>query len=311
MASFSADTKTEICGGIRKTADRRAFLTGALLACRRFSTSGITVQTECEAFAAMLPLLIQGTAGQQEFDTEFRKRTGKQAVWGFSIPESSVAAVCKALEISAEHRVDVPARFTGRAFAMFAAGCFVMAGSVTDPERRYHMEIVLPDAAFAEALRTRLQEEQPSITMKATDRKGDTVLYLKQNEQICDALTYFGAPSAAITMIDQQVYRSVRSQTNRRTNCDLANIDKTVAAGAQQAADIALIADTVGLDTLPETLREIAKLRLDDPEANLRDLGTLCKPPLSRSGVHHRLQRISALAEKLRKEKKAPQREDL
>ncbi|HBI86186.1 MAG TPA: DNA-binding protein WhiA [Ruminococcus sp.] len=302
MASFSADTKTEICGGIRKTADRRAFLTGAMLACRRFSADGITVQTECEAFAAMLPLLMQGTVGRQDFDTEFRKRTGKQAVWGFSIPPETVSALCKALEIDPAQRDTVPARFTGHAFAMFAAGCFVMAGSVTDPERRYHLEIVLPDAAFAEALRLRLQTEQPSIAMKATSRKGDTVLYLKQNEQICDALTYFGAPSAAITMIDQQVYRSVRSQTNRRTNCDLANIDKTVAAGAQQAADIQLIAEKLGLDSLPDTLREIARLRLDDPEANLRDLGALCKPPLSRSGVHHRLQRISALAEKLRKQ---------
>ena len=303
MASFSADTKTEICGGIRKTADRRAFLTGAMLACRRFSAEGITVQTECEAFAAMLPLLIQGTAGQQDCDTEFRKRTGRQAVWGFTFPPAAVTALCKALGIDTAHRDAVPARFTGRAFAMFAAGCFVMAGSVTDPERRYHLEIVLPDAAFAEALAARLQAEQPSIVMKATARKGDTVLYLKQNEQICDALTYFGAPSAAITMIDQQVYRSVRSQTNRRTNCDLANIDKTVAAGAQQAADIRLIAETVGLDSLPETLREIARLRLDDPEANLRDLGALCIPPLSRSGVHHRLQRITALAEKLRRSK--------
>ena len=132
-----------------------------------------------------------------------------------------------------------------------------------------------------------------------TVRKGDTILYLKQNEQICDALTFFGAPNASMSLVEQQIYKSFRSQTNRRMNCDLANIDKTIAAGAQQVQDIELIRRTIGLDALPETLQEIAVVRLQDPEASLTDLGAQCNPPLTRSGVHHRLHRISEIAKKL------------
>ena len=159
--------------------------------------------------------------------------------------------------------------------------------------------MVLPDASLADALRGRLTEIQPAIPLKSTARKGDTLLYLKQNEQICDALTYLGAPNASMALAEQQIYKSFRSQTNRRMNCDLANIDKTIAAGTQQVQDIERIRDTIGLEQLPENLQEIAAARLRDPEASLSDLGAQCNPPLSRSGVHHRMQRISEIAKKL------------
>ena len=159
--------------------------------------------------------------------------------------------------------------------------------------------MLLPDAALAEALRERLAEIQPMIPLKATVRKGGTLLYLKQNEQICDALTYIGAPNASMALVEQQIYRSFRSQTNRRMNCDFANIDKTITAGTQQVQDIERIRDTIGLEQLPENLQEIAAARLRDPEASLSDLGAQCSPPLSRSGVHHRMQRISEIAKKL------------
>ena len=169
---------------------------------------------------------------------------------------------------------------------------------MTDPERRYHLELVLSDASVAAAFPEILAAEQPDIRFKSTVRKQDTVLYLKQNEQICDALTYFGAPNASMELAAQQVYKNVRSMTNRRTNCDLANIDKSVAAGEQQIADIELIQQKVGLGTLPAVLQEIAAARLADPEASLRELGAKLNPPLSRSGVNHRLQRISEIAAK-------------
>lgn len=300
MTSFSSQTKQEICGSIRKAAERRAFLTGILLGTRRFSAEEIVLQTECEALAGLFPQLILEAAPKLRYDTEFRSRSGKQPVWCFTVSGAAeTAALCKALGISQTQRCETAAALPEHLFAAALAGCFVISGSVTDPERGYHLEMLLPDASLAEAIRVRLAEIQPTIPLKSTVRKGDTLLYLKQNEQICDALTYIGAPNASMALAEQQVYRSFRSQTNRRMNCDLANIDKTITAGTQQVQDIERIRDTIGLEQLPENLQEIAAARLLDPEASLSDLGAQCNPPLSRSGVHHRMQRISEIAKKL------------
>ena len=299
MASFSNQVKTEICGSIRKPSDRRAFLTGVLLAARRFTAAELILQTECEAFASLFPQLVQSVSAKCSFDTEFRARKGRQAVWCFTVRGSEqVSALTAPLHLTPENRVAVLESLSGRTLAFAAAGCFVLSGSVTDPERRYHLELVLSDAAFAAAFPGIIEAVQPEIRFKSTVRKQDAVLYLKQNEQICDALTFFGAPNASMELAAQQVYKNVRSMTNRRINCDMANIDKSVAAGEQQIADIELIRQNIGLEALPAALREIAALRLADPDATLRDLGAKMDPPLSRSGVNHRLQRLSALAAK-------------
>lgn len=304
MASFSNQVKTEICGNIRKTAARRAFLTGVLLAAKRCSETEIVLQTECEAFAVLFPQLVQSAAPALRYDTGFRKRSGGQNVWSFTLSGADdISALTGALSVGLHSRAEILHELAGDALAQTAAGAFVICGSVTDPERRYHLELVLPEPALSLTMQQVLAEPPLEIRFKATARKGDTVLYLKQNEQICDALTFFGAPNASMALAEQQVYKSIRSQTNRRLNCDLANIDKTVAAGAQQVAAIRLIAETVGISALPENLQEIASLRLSEPEASLRELGAMCDPPLSRSGVNHRLQRIAELAEKLSGEK--------
>lgn len=305
MASFSNDTKTEICGAVRSPEERRAFLTGVLLAVRRFSADEIALQTECEAFAVLFPKLLKAAGTDPALlDTEYRQRSGKLPLWCYSLSgRKHVRALCEALQISPNRRTDAlrTLEMNSRAQMLLAAGVFVMCGSITDPQRGYHLELALPDAVFGVAFQEMLSALETPIPMKTTVRKNELLLYLKQNEQICDALVYFGAQNAAIEMINQQVVKDIRSQTNRRMNCDLANIDKTVAAGEQQIAEIALIEAELGLENLPEQLREIAVLRLEDPQASLRELGAMLNPPISRSGVHHRLQRISEIAAKLRK----------
>jgi len=302
MISFSNQTKKEICGGIRKTPEKRAFLSGVLLSVRRLSEHEIMFQTECEAFAAMVPSLIQAVNPQLHYDTEFRSRTGKLPVWIFSILGADASQLLKTLGILPLQRAASPVfqQSRGRALSVLAAGCFVMCGSVTDPARAYHLELVIPDAIFAVALQERIAEEQSEIALKITARKGETMLYLKQNEQISDALTYLGAPNASLVLAEQQIYKSFLSQTNRRMNCDLANIDKAIAAGEQQAEDIRYIEEHAGLASLPDSLQEIARLRLENTEASLQELAAMCNPPLSRSGAHHRLARIGSIAARMR-----------
>ena len=296
--SFSNTVKTELCGSLRKPQQKRAFLTGAILACRRFSRGEIILQTECTELSAIFPALVQSAANIR-FDTEYRTRTGKQPVWSFFLGEQESGKLCAALGIHPEQRVQALQAVEPRFFPQFAAGCLAAAGSLADPERRYHLEIVMPSAEFASAFAEKISQLLDGVNLKTVLRKGDTVLYLKQNVQICDFLAFCGATNASLALAEQTVYKDIRSQTNRRTNCDLANIDKTLTAGAQQVESIRRIQEKMGLESLPEPLREIAVLRLNDPEANLRDLGALCNPPISRSGVHHRLQRISELAAKL------------
>ncbi|MBR3267868.1 MAG: DNA-binding protein WhiA [Oscillospiraceae bacterium] len=300
--SFSNQTKTEICGTIRKPEEKKAFLSGIILAARRITESEIVLQTECEAFAALFPQLLHTIRTNFCCDTEFRSRSGKLPVWCFTVSGENAAELLRVLHLNPENRAESEAfcMSSDKTLRLIAAGCFVISGSITDPARAYHLEFALPDAAFAAALRSKITDIQPEIVLKQTVRKQDALLYLKQNEQICDILTFLGAQNASLMLAEQQIYKSFRSQTNRRTNCDLANIDKTIAAGEQQAEDIRLIQDTCGLDSLPESLQEIAKVRLENPEANLRDLAAACNPPLSRSGVHHRLARIAQIAAKLK-----------
>ena len=298
MPSFSNDAKTEICGTVRSPAECRSFLTGVLLGARHFTAGEITVQTECTAFAALFPRLLQTVCPKALPDTEYRTRAKSLPLWTFSLTGiHTVRALTDALGIDPENRAAV---ITQENLREIAAGLFVSCGSVTDPSSGYHLEMLLPDPAVGEALMQALTEMgQPEIAFKSTPRRSGLLLYLKQNEQIGDLLAYLGALDANFELINQQVMRSMRSQTNRRLNCDMANIDKAVAAGNRQAEVILRIQQSVGIASLPDDLQELAQLRLEEPDMSLRDLGALLHPPLSRSGVHHRLQRIAEIASKL------------
>lgn len=254
------------------------------MAAKQRETGETVLHTECSAIAAMLPRLLTAVQPDITFDTEYRTRTNKPAVWGFvlrSIPETGFSVR------------DIPEH------PLILSGLFCLCGSVTDPNSGYHLELVLPGAGFAAQLQQILADMMPPLAMKTAQRNQATVLYLKHNEQISDALMLMGAQNAAFSLMNLYAEKNLRSQTNRRMNCDLANIDKSLAAGAQQIGDIRRIADAIGLDALPEDLQEIARVRLDAPDATLRDLGAMLHPPLSRSGVHHRLARIAKIAEKL------------
>lgn len=295
MASFSNRAKTEICSAIRSDEERFSFLYGMLLSARRLKRESIILQTECEALAALLSSLLEQFCGDIVFDTEYRSRSHRQPLWCFSLSDAkTVAALLQTFSIDPQRRIPNHPRLTQDSIPVLLAGIFIMNGSVTDPSREYHLEIALSDPLLAEQIRSDF--ESFSIPMKATSRKNETILYLKGNEPIGDALTLFGATAATLDLIGTQVLKSVRSQTNRRTNCDMANIDKTIRACEQQLQDIRVIEERMGLENLPQPLQEMARLRMEYPDACLRELGELFDPPISRSGVNHRLRRLSELA---------------
>ena len=180
----------------------------------------------------------------------------------------------------------------------FFRGLFLLYGSVTNPEKGYHLELGAPDDALAEEVL--LLGQSRGVHFKLTHRKGSPLLYLKESEQIEDFLTLTGATKATLKLMDIKIVKEMRNKINRATNCETANLGKTVEASQAQVADIAYVKERRGLSYFDEDLQELAALRLENPECSLRELAGLLSVSISRSGVNHRLKRISEAAAKLR-----------
>lgn len=177
----------------------------------------------------------------------------------------------------------------------YIRGAFLAAGSISNPNKSYHFEVVCRTGSQAR----QLQEVINSFEMdaKIVERKKHYVVYLKEGSQIVDILNVMEAHVALMNLENVRILKEMRNSVNRKVNCETANISKTVNAAVKQLEDITYIRDTVGLETLPDNLREIALLRLEYPEAPLKELGTYLSTPVGKSGVNHRLRKISSMAE--------------
>lgn len=180
----------------------------------------------------------------------------------------------------------------------YLRGAFIASGFVGDPIGSYHFEVVSDDADHGRFISLLMSEFE--VNSKLTVRKKHYVSYLKSVEDIADILNALGASRAMMEFINARIIKDVRNKINRRNNCDTANISKTVDASARQIEDIMLIRDRIGLDALPDNLRDIAKVRLDHPDSPLAELGSFLEPPVGKSGVNHRLRKISEYAAGLR-----------
>lgn len=183
----------------------------------------------------------------------------------------------------------------------FLRGAFLASGSVSDPEKFYHFEIVCAAREKAEQLCAIMASFD--IEAKIVIRKRYFVVYIKEGNQIVDLLNVMEAPIALMELENIRILKEMRGNVNRQVNCETANINKTVSAAVKQIEDIIFIRDTIGFEELPEGLREMAKLRLAKPEATLKELGEELEPPVGKSGVNHRLRKLCNLAEILRTER--------
>jgi len=180
----------------------------------------------------------------------------------------------------------------------YLRGLFLGGGSVSSPERAYHLEIITSNLRHARDILRILKRFKLSGGINA--RKNWYVVYLKESEQIAECLNIMGAHNALLEFEGKRVYKDVRNKVNRLVNCETANLDKTVAAAVRQVEDIKLIIRCKGLDKLPTSLRQTAEARLQFPDANLRELGEVMVPPVGKSGVNHRLRKLSEIAGRLR-----------
>ncbi len=181
--------------------------------------------------------------------------------------------------------------------ASFVSGAFLGGGYVKTPKNGYHFEI----KTHYRDLSRDLSEIMTDIGFepKMVTRKAEYVSYIKQSDVICDILGLFGATDSMFELCNVKIYNDMKNKVTRRANCDIANINKSVAAATEQLAAINKIKGKIGLSSLPDVLEEMAKLRLNNPDANLKELGELANPPISKSGVNHRLKKILKIAEEI------------
>lgn len=180
----------------------------------------------------------------------------------------------------------------------FIRGAFLASGSMSDPNKAYHFEIVCRTPEQAGRLQELMKEFETEP--KVIERKNYYVVYLKEGSQIVDMLNVMEAYVSLMNLENVRILKEMRNSVNRKVNCETANISKTVNAAVKQIADIELIRDTDGLDSLPMPLREMAQVRLDHPEAPLKDLGKYMDPPVGKSGINHRLRKLASVADAIR-----------
>ena len=180
----------------------------------------------------------------------------------------------------------------------FIRGAFLAAGSVSDPVKTYHFEIVCLSEAKAKQLQMIM--ETFNINARVIKRRKYFVVYVKDSSQVVDLLNIMGAYNALMDMENVRIVKDMRNNVNRKVNCETANINKTVSAAVKQIEDIRFIQMSSAFDELPESLQEMAELRVRYPEATLAELGQLLDTPVGKSGVNHRLKKISFFADELR-----------
>jgi len=182
----------------------------------------------------------------------------------------------------------------------YIRGAFIGGGSISNPEKTYHLEFVTHNSEYAEELSKVINTY--SLASKVIQRKSSYVVYVKEGEQIVDLLNIIGAHGALLELENVRIMKEMRNNVNRLVNCETANLSKTVNASVRQIESIKLIQKEIGLARLPKNLREIAELRIAYPDESLKELGEFLTPPVGKSGVNHRLRRIEKIAEELRKE---------
>lgn len=295
--SFSYDTKNELCRlPVQRRCCARAEAYGILLYCNTFNSSEVRVITENPQLAVRLPRLFQ-----RAFDLQFDRRPEPEQPGKliFQITERrKLDRIINLLGYDPRKNLALHINFglleEDCCRSSFFRGVFFAGGSITDPHKRYHLELSTSHAQVNRELAALFQEVGfPSKTVR---RNGSYVTYFKQSENIEDFLTLIGAPVAAMNIMTAKMEKDLRNSVNRRLNCDSANVDKAVDAAQSQLEAIRRLRAAGRLESLPDKLRETASLREKNPELSLSELAEEFDPPVTKSCLNHRLRKLMELS---------------
>lgn len=296
--SFSSESKAEIClDSPTKKCCSAAVCYGILLFCNTFSHREIKIITGNPDFARALPKLFRRAFGFG-FDnvSDNSAGHGKQS---FIISSADKLAVIfdtygYTPENLISHHVNLSVLEEECCKVSFIKGAFLAGGSVTDPEKGYHLELVTDHYSVSRETYSLFLEL--GFSPRDTSRKGNYIVYFKQSEVIEDLLTLMGAPVSSMKVMSAKIEKDMTNSVNRQVNCDTANVKKTVEASRAQIDAIKKIESETSLEALPEKLRETAKLRMDYPEVSISELASLHVPPVTKSCLNHRLRKIMELS---------------
>ncbi len=296
--SYCAEVKNELFALKLRRCCKEALAYGMMLCGRSFSVGRISMQTNDRKLALFYAEILQDAYGVDVRVTE----------------GGSLRPTYKADVISEADRLKIMARFdygiaentipTGLlerdcCAVAFLRGVFLACGNINDPASEYRVELLVKNAALGEELRLFLEEK--GLSFKKTLRGKTTVLYTKDSAKIEDFLTLIGAPGRTLDMMNTKIFKSMKNKTNRASNCDNANIAKTVEASIRQRTAIEYLEAIGMLDSLPEELVSAAELRKRNPDAALKELCALSEEKLTVSGLNHRLAKIVEIYHEVRK----------
>ena len=296
--SFSSETKAELCRvPLQKQCCALAEAYGILLYCNMFTADEVRIVTGNALLTERLPKLFKKAFGLAFDAVPSANIRGKQT---FSITnKEAIRQIFSIYGYEARgilaHHINLGVLEDNCCKAAFLRGAFLTGGSITDPAKSYHLELVTDHYNVSRETFSILLEL--GFSPKDATRGGNYVIYFKQSEAIEDFFTLLGAPLSAMDIMSAKVEKDMRNAVNRRVNCDSANADKIVLAAQEQLDSIRRIERLTGLDELPEKLREAALLRIANPEASLTDLAALAIPPVSKSCISHRLRKLTELGE--------------
>ena len=297
--SFSSDAKAELCA---QRPDRKCCAVaesyGVLLYCNTFSAREIRIITASRDFAARLPRLFK-RAFSLSFDVLPTENAKEKSSFLITSPEKIKRifdTYGAEVDSTLSHHVNFGVLEEDCCRASFIRGAFLAGGSVTDPEKRYHLELATPHHSVSRETYSVLLDM--GFSPREAERGGNALLYFKQADAIADFFTTIGATNTALGIMTAKVEKDMRNTITRRVNCDSANADKVVNAAQEQLEAIRYIVKEYGIDALPEPLKDAALLRIANPEASLSDLAKLSYPPVTKSCISHRLKKIMSLASK-------------
>ena len=298
--SFSSNVKAELCkDSLSKKSCAVAEGYGVLLYCNTFSSTEIRIITESRDFAARLPRLFKKAFGIT-FDQEPAAQDRGKLQFAIS-SEDKIAKIFETLQMDLKASLTLHVNFgmlEEEAECMaYLRGAFLAGGSVTDPAKRYHLEMTTSHYKVSRETCALLIE--CGFSPKELSRGGNNILYFKQSDYIEDFLTAIGAQVSAMGVMEAKVEKDLRNGVNRRVNCETANLTKVVDASMGQMAAIRALEEAGELDKLPGKLRETALLRRENPEATLQELAAMLNPPLTKSAINHRMRKLLELARAL------------
>lgn len=320
--SFSGKVKEELGGQLPAARHCQiAELAAIFTLCGKLQTDGngrylLEIRTENLTVAAKSYILVESIF-QKPAEVLVRNHNihGRSKEYFLLVTEPEmVTMILKALKVldEQENPLDGKRRLTQNSCCKraFLRGAFLAAGSLTDPNKAYHLELAVLSESFAELLRELMLFF--GLEAKIVLRKRYQVVYIKEGSQIVDFLNVVEAHKALMEFENIRIVKEVRNSVNRQVNCETANISKTVTAAAKQIEDIRYIECNMGLRKLARGLREIAEMRLEYPDISLQELGQMLTPPIGKSGVNHRLRKLGNIANELREKELSfsPQKEE-